>query len=58
MTKIFALKGKIQNYAWGGNQYIPNLLGITPENKPYAEYWLGAHVNAPSVVRVKMGRLT
>ncbi|PQV49021.1 mannose-6-phosphate isomerase type 1 [Jejuia pallidilutea] len=55
MTKIFALKGRIQNYAWGGNQYIPSLLGITPENKPYAEYWLGAHVNAPSVVESENG---
>lgn len=55
MTKIFALKGKIQNYAWGGKQYIPDLLGITPENKPYAEYWLGAHVNAPSVVKSETG---
>ncbi|WP_406683291.1 mannose-6-phosphate isomerase, class I [Seonamhaeicola sp. MEBiC1930] len=55
MTKIFALKGKIQNYAWGGKQYIPDLLGITPESKPYAEYWLGAHVNAPSIVTSENG---
>lgn len=55
MTKIFALKGKIQNYAWGGKHYIPDLLGITPEEKPYAEYWLGAHVNAPSIVERETG---
>jgi len=55
MTKIFALKGKVQNYAWGGKNYIPDLLGITPEEKPYAEYWLGAHVNAPSVVERENG---
>lgn len=50
MTKLFALKGKIQNYAWGGSKYIKDLLGIEVNNKKYAEYWLGAHVNAPSVV--------
>ncbi|WP_299547048.1 mannose-6-phosphate isomerase, class I [Seonamhaeicola sp.] len=50
MAGIFRLKGKVQNYAWGGTHYIPDLLGITPEDKTYAEYWLGAHVNAPSVV--------
>ncbi|TXG39059.1 mannose-6-phosphate isomerase, class I [Seonamhaeicola maritimus] len=55
MTKIFALKGKIQNYAWGGNEYIPNLLGISKEDKKYAEYWMGAHVNAPSVIQSAEG---
>jgi mannose-6-phosphate isomerase len=49
-TKLFALKGKIQNYAWGGKQYIPQLLGIEGNNEKCAEYWLGAHINAPSVI--------
>lgn len=48
MSKIFALKGRIQNYAWGGSQYIPQLLGLEVEDKKYAEYWLGAHQNSPS----------
>ncbi len=55
MSKLFALKGKIQNYAWGGTQYIPNLLRFEAENKKYAEYWLGGHVNAPSVLRTTEG---
>ncbi|WP_445733630.1 mannose-6-phosphate isomerase, class I [Mariniflexile sp.] len=55
MTKLFSLRGKIQNYAWGGTQFIPNLLGIEPDNKKYAEYWLGAHNNAPSVLITKEG---
>jgi mannose-6-phosphate isomerase len=48
-NKIFKITGKIQHYQWGGYQYIPKLLGIdNKENKPFAEYWLGAHDNAPA----------
>lgn len=55
MPKLFALKGKIQNYAWGGTTFIPNLLGIEPSNEKCAEYWLGAHVNAPSIIYTPSG---
>jgi len=45
--RIYKLKGKLQHYAWGGYRYIPALLGFTnTENKPYAEYWIGAHPSA------------
>jgi mannose-6-phosphate isomerase len=48
---VFKLKGKIQHYAWGGSTYIPQLLSLpNPESKPFAEYWLGAHVNAPAEI--------
>lgn len=48
-NKIFKLKGKIQNYAWGGFDYIPSLLGFKNINhQPCAEYWLGAHPSASS----------
>ena len=55
MTKLLPLKGKIQNYAWGGTQYIPELLGLEVSEKPCAEYWLGAHVNAPSTLETPDG---
>jgi len=46
---VFKLKGKIQQYAWGGSTYLSKLLLVAnPENKPFAEYWLGAHDNAPA----------
>jgi mannose-6-phosphate isomerase len=52
-NKIFKLKGKVQNYAWGGYQYIPNLLHFeNKDNKPCAEYWMGAHPSAPSMIQV------
>ncbi len=50
MHRIFRLKGIVQNYAWGGKNFIPNLLGQKSDDNTFAEYWLGAHLNAPSVV--------
>lgn len=49
--KIFKLKGKVQHYAWGGTEFIPHWLGIeNKENKPFAEYWMGAHPSASSTL--------
>lgn len=46
---VFQLKGVVQHYAWGGYDYIPNLLKEHNEaQKPFAEYWLGAHPNFPA----------
>ena len=37
--RIFKLKGVAQHYAWGGNRFIPELLGMQPDlSKPSAEY--------------------
>ncbi|MBF0784139.1 mannose-6-phosphate isomerase, class I [Muribacter muris] len=48
---IFKLVGKHQHYDWGGEHFIPNWLKLTEaEDKPYAEYWLGAHRSAPSMI--------
>ncbi|PCH99485.1 MAG: mannose-6-phosphate isomerase, class I [Flavobacteriaceae bacterium] len=55
MSKLFTLQGELQNYAWGGSTYISNLLGIESKGEKYAEYWLGAHVNAPSVLSTPEG---
>ncbi|ALJ03732.1 mannose-6-phosphate isomerase [Pseudalgibacter alginicilyticus] len=54
-TNLFALKGKIQNYAWGGKQFIPELLGMEANDEKCAEYWLGAHANAPSTILTTEG---
>lgn len=48
---IFKIKGKVQPYAWGGKSFIANLLSINNiEDKPMAEYWMGAHPSAPSII--------
>jgi mannose-6-phosphate isomerase len=57
-TKIFRLEGKVQHYAWGGNEYIPALLSQgNPDRKPFAEYWMGAHDNAPALVVTEAGKI-
>ena len=51
--RIYPLKGKVQHYAWGGYEFIPQLLSLNnPEKKPFAEYWLGAHPNHPSTIGI------
>jgi mannose-6-phosphate isomerase len=54
MQNVYKLKGVAQHYSWGGKEFIPELLGIeNKEEKPFAEYWLGAHPNAPAVIEDK-----
>jgi mannose-6-phosphate isomerase len=50
---IYPLRGRVQHYAWGGYEFIPQLLHIKNEpQKPFAEYWLGAHPAQPSTVMI------
>jgi mannose-6-phosphate isomerase class I len=43
----------VQHYAWGDASYLPNLLGVSNrDRKPYAELWIGAHPELPSVAKV------
>ncbi|MGZ5246416.1 MAG: mannose-6-phosphate isomerase, class I [Flavitalea sp.] len=52
-TKIFGISGVVQHYTWGGFSYIPSVLKLEPDGiKPYAEYWLGAHDNAPAILAI------
>lgn len=53
MKNIFPLKGTIQNYDWGGTQFLPDMLQFQPEpGKKYAEYWMGAHPKSSSIIQV------
>lgn len=50
---VYKLKGKVQHYAWGGFNALPQLLKQNnEEQKPFAEYWLGAHPLHSSIVEV------
>lgn len=52
-NKIFRLDGVVQHYAWGGHEFIPALIHQSNrESKPFAEYWMGAHDNAPAEIAV------
>lgn len=49
--RLLKIKGVVQHYSWGGYDFIPQLLHTeNKEQKPFAEYWLGAHPNSPSVI--------
>jgi len=60
---MLRLNCKVQNYAWGrtGSHSLvaqieaSNLNCAIEEGKPYAEYWMGDHVNGPSCVKIDAG---
>ncbi len=56
---MFPIKGKVQHYAWGGQAYIPGLLGISnSDQRPYAEYWMGIHHQAVATVELSANAYT
>ncbi|RYG01511.1 MAG: mannose-6-phosphate isomerase, class I [Chitinophagaceae bacterium] len=55
-NNIYKLEGRIQHYAWGGFGFLPELLQVpNVGNKPFAEYWMGAHSKAPSLITLHNG---
>jgi mannose-6-phosphate isomerase len=56
MQKAYKLQGKHRHYDWGGQQFIPHLMGIdNSAQQPFAEYWMGAHPAAVSEVMTREG---
>jgi len=45
---VFLLENPMRDYAWGSRTHIPKLLGRSPDGRPWAELWMGAHPSAPS----------
>jgi len=55
-NQILPLRGKVQHYAWGGYDYIADLINQPNiDHKPFAEYWMGAHPSASSDVYMPGG---
>ena len=51
MKSLYKLQGVVQHYSWGGHKFIPQLIGTeNKEDKPFAEYWLGAHPASPALL--------
>jgi len=50
MNKYVKITAKVVDYAWGNNDFIPNLIGSKADGKPKAEMWMGTHPGAPSIV--------
>ena len=56
MQKAYKLLGKHRHYDWGGNTFLPNLMGVENVNHlPYAEYWMGTHPLAASTIQTTEG---
>lgn len=45
-----SVRGVAQHYAWGDPTAIPQLLGRPADGQPWAEWWLGTHQSAPSLL--------
>ena len=45
---VRAIEGVVQHYPWGDPGFIPQLLGVEPDGRPWAELWLGTHKNGPA----------
>lgn len=59
MQKAYKLQGKHRHYDWGGSEFIPKLMGLpNPDNKPFAEYWMGAHASAPAIIETELGNVS
>jgi mannose-6-phosphate isomerase len=51
--RLLRLKGAVQHYAWGGYDFIPELVGIdNSRHEPCAELWIGAHPLAPATTEL------
>jgi mannose-6-phosphate isomerase len=47
---MWLLMNTVRHYPWGSRTVIPELLGeASPADRPYAELWMGAHPDEPSV---------
>jgi mannose-6-phosphate isomerase len=44
------IAGVAQHYDWGDQEAIPNILGVPADGRPWAEWWLGTHPSAPSLL--------
>lgn len=48
MSAVERVRGVVQHYDWGDPAFIPGLLGVEPDGRPWAELWLGTHPNGPT----------
>jgi mannose-6-phosphate isomerase len=48
---MWQLTSAVRFYPWGSRTVIPELLGLpSPADRPYAELWMGAHPDEPSLL--------
>lgn len=44
------LSPQVQHYDWGSKTAIPDILGLEPDGRPWAEMWIGDHPRLPSII--------
>lgn len=49
-TGVHLLTNPVRHYAWGDQDFIPDLTGDTPDGRPWAELWIGAHPDDSSTL--------
>ncbi len=49
------LRGVVQHYDWGDQQFIPEFLSTEADARPWAELWFGTHRGGPSLVKTPNG---
>jgi mannose-6-phosphate isomerase len=42
--------GHVEHYDWGDPGFIPSMLGLEPDGRPWAELWLGTHPRGPAAL--------
>jgi len=47
---VQAIHGVVQHYEWGDHAFLPALLGVASDGRPWAELWLGTHPNGPATL--------
>ena len=43
MANLFKLRNHIKHYEWGSPDYIPRLMGLSGDGRPWAEMWMGSY---------------
>lgn len=52
---MFELRSPVRHYAWGDNHSIATLTGQSADGTPWAELWMGAHDDDPSLANLSSG---
>ncbi len=59
MQAVIPLNGVVQHYDWGGFHFLPQLLSTpNPENKPFAELWMGTHKKGTATASLPSGDIS
>ncbi|WP_432723197.1 mannose-6-phosphate isomerase, class I [Jeongeupia wiesaeckerbachi] len=55
MNSVYRIFGLPQDYQWGGRHFIAGLMYPETKSETVAEWWLGAHEAAPSIIMTAQG---